>query len=68
MAANYRLLVNGGESTIKLELQEGDYSPLTEPDMPGLVWALGRAIRDLHDGVTLSVSRTAPVTADVPEV
>ncbi|UPZ27611.1 hypothetical protein MUK60_07165 [Streptomyces sp. LRE541] len=68
MAASYRLLVNGGESTINLELQEGDYSPLADTDMPGLVWALGRAIRDLHEEVALSVTRTAPVATDVPEV
>ncbi|MFD7705723.1 hypothetical protein [Streptomyces sp. NPDC059786] len=68
MAATYRLRVNGGESSIDLTLQEGDYSPLTDTDMPALVWALGQAIRDLKDGVTITVARTATVSTDVPEV
>lgn len=68
MDATYRLLVNGGESAIDIVLQEGDYSPLTDADMPALTWALGRAIRELRDGVAITISRSTQAVSDVPEV
>ncbi|MFI8872506.1 hypothetical protein [Streptomyces sp. NPDC055243] len=66
--ATYRIFVNGGESRLDVSLSEGDYSPITDPDMPSLVWELARAVSDVEGATTVTVDRTSPVTTDVPEV
>ncbi|MGW0905048.1 hypothetical protein [Streptomyces sp. NPDC002853] len=66
--AIYRIVVNGGESTIELSLSEGDYSPVTDTDMPALVWELARAVADVEGATAVTVHRTSPVTTAVLEV
>lgn len=66
--AQYRMLINGGESVINLELLEGDYSPLGEGDMPALAWSLGQVVLAMEGVSVVTVSRTESVTTDVPEV
>jgi hypothetical protein len=67
-AATYRVVVNGGESMIDIALREGDYSPVTDDTMPSLIWELARAASGLEGATTVTVSRTASVSTDVPEV
>ncbi|MGW6531485.1 hypothetical protein [Streptomyces venezuelae] len=66
--ASYRIVVNGGESVIDASLIEGDYSPVTDTDMPALLWELARAASGLEGASTVTVSRTSAVTTEVPEV
>ncbi|MEU5772741.1 hypothetical protein ABZ819_05470 [Streptomyces venezuelae] len=66
--ATYRVVVNGGESSIDVVLQEGDYSPVTDGDMPALAWELARAVSELAGANLITVQRTSAVTTEVPEV
>ncbi|TGB13836.1 hypothetical protein [Streptomyces sp. MZ04] len=66
--ASYRIVVNGGESSLEVSLAEGDYSPVTDDDMPALVWELARAVSDVEGANTVTVHRTSPVTTAVLEV
>ncbi|MCX4231983.1 hypothetical protein [Streptomyces ortus] len=68
MAATYAIVVNNGESRLEVTLIEGDYSPVTDAAMPTLVWALAHAVDEVDRADTITVTRTSPVTADVPEV
>lgn len=68
MAASYEIFVNGGESRLDVSLSEGDYSPVTDADMPDLVWKLARAASELEGASTVTVQRTSPVTTAVLEV
>lgn len=65
---SYRIVVNGGESNLDVSLSEGDYSPVTDDDMPALVWELARAVSDVEGANTVTVDRTLPVTTAVLEV
>lgn len=68
MAVTYGIFVNGGESRLNVSLSEGDYSPVTDVDMPALVWELARAVSGVEGANTVTVDRTSPVTTDVLEV
>lgn len=68
MAATYGIVVNGGESRLDISLSEGDYSPVTDGDMPALVWELARAASGLEGVTAVTVHRTSPVTTAVLEV